>query len=244
MGTASPTRAVELVCAEQRFRDGGRCRRATGGSSATPARITEGISIFRPMARHCLPDPRSAWQPDGVHGASFLVDPDELRTISRGDFKPKPLHAAIIYELHVGNFTPAGTYAGAEGEARAPGRAGHHPSRGHAAGDVPRGTWLGPRRRLSVRPPACLRNARGALRISWPRPMPRVSPCCWMSSGNHLGPDGNYLGQFAPHFTDSRQNGTGRGGELRRRSTAMASGAFRDRQRAHVAGCLWLRRTA
>src|SRR5437868_1401014 len=57
------------------------------------------------------PDPVSRWQPHGVHGASRIVDPSAFRWtdagwrgIARGDL--------IIYELHVGTFTPEGTFAG------------------------------------------------------------------------------------------------------------------------------------
>jgi maltooligosyltrehalose trehalohydrolase len=56
-----------------------------------------------------FPDPASRWQPCGVHGPSQLVDPasyewhDEPRpTLSLAD--------TIIYQLHIGTFTPAGTF--------------------------------------------------------------------------------------------------------------------------------------
>ncbi len=60
-----------------------------------------------------LPDPRSAWQPQGVHGASFVVDESELKAITATEFRPAPLRNAVIYELHIGTFTPEGTYAAA-----------------------------------------------------------------------------------------------------------------------------------
>ncbi|WIM66948.1 malto-oligosyltrehalose trehalohydrolase [Corynebacterium breve] len=57
-----------------------------------------------------LPDPRTTSQPDGVHGRSQVTDPDfewsdQLWT-GRG------LAGQVIYELHVGTFTPEGTFAG------------------------------------------------------------------------------------------------------------------------------------
>jgi maltooligosyltrehalose trehalohydrolase len=55
------------------------------------------------------PDPRSRWQPHGVHGASRGVE-TSARTSA---FRPVPLDRAVIYELHVGTFAPAGTFAGA-----------------------------------------------------------------------------------------------------------------------------------
>src|SRR5690606_2474137 len=56
-----------------------------------------------------LPDPRSPWQPDGVHGASCVVD-HRLFPWTDAGFEPTPLAEAVLYELHVGTFTPAGTF--------------------------------------------------------------------------------------------------------------------------------------
>lgn len=59
-----------------------------------------------------VPDPASRCNPDGVHGSSAWVDPlafDWPDTHWRG----RPWHEAVIYELHVGAFTTAGTFAAA-----------------------------------------------------------------------------------------------------------------------------------
>jgi len=58
-----------------------------------------------------MPDPRSRWQPEGVHGASHVIaaealGPLEAEPRGNGEFQPVPLGEAIIYELHVGTFTP------------------------------------------------------------------------------------------------------------------------------------------
>jgi len=55
------------------------------------------------------PDPVSRWQPEGVHGPSRVVDPSAFRWT---DAKWKGLEMAdyVIYELHVGTFTAAGTF--------------------------------------------------------------------------------------------------------------------------------------
>ncbi|MCW8141449.1 MAG: malto-oligosyltrehalose trehalohydrolase, partial [Planctomycetota bacterium] len=55
-----------------------------------------------------LPDPRSAWQPAGVHGPSRLFDPAAFRWTDAG-WRPPALEDGVIYELHVGTFTPEGT---------------------------------------------------------------------------------------------------------------------------------------
>src|ERR1700733_14450613 len=55
------------------------------------------------------PDPRSEWQPDGVHGLSRVYDQS---TFSWSDqhWDAMALARAVIYELHIGTFTPQGTF--------------------------------------------------------------------------------------------------------------------------------------
>lgn len=55
------------------------------------------------------PDPRSAWQPNGVHGLSRVYDHDRFAW-GDGKFQAPPLSSGIVYELHVGTFTPEGTF--------------------------------------------------------------------------------------------------------------------------------------
>jgi maltooligosyltrehalose trehalohydrolase len=54
------------------------------------------------------PDPRSQWQPNGVHALSRVYDQSAFRWTDDG-FQAKPLAGAVIYELHVGTFTSEGT---------------------------------------------------------------------------------------------------------------------------------------
>jgi maltooligosyltrehalose trehalohydrolase len=55
------------------------------------------------------PDPRSQWQPHGVHGASRVYDQSAFVWSDAG-WQAPPLGHAVIYELHVGTFTPGGTF--------------------------------------------------------------------------------------------------------------------------------------
>ncbi|WP_353068409.1 malto-oligosyltrehalose trehalohydrolase [Tunturibacter empetritectus] len=55
------------------------------------------------------PDPRSEWQPDGVHGLSRVYDREAFQWSDRSWSAPALSHA-VIYELHVGTFTPGGTF--------------------------------------------------------------------------------------------------------------------------------------
>ncbi len=59
-----------------------------------------------------FPDPRSPWQPRGIHGLSRALDHDAFHWSDAG-WQPPPLPAAVIYELHVGTFTPPGTFQAA-----------------------------------------------------------------------------------------------------------------------------------
>ncbi|OPX11191.1 malto-oligosyltrehalose trehalohydrolase [Mycobacterium sp. AT1] len=56
-----------------------------------------------------LPDPRSPRQPDGVHERSQLWNPTTVAWTDSG-WSGKSVEGAVIYELHVGTFTPDGTF--------------------------------------------------------------------------------------------------------------------------------------
>ncbi len=60
------------------------------------------------------PDPRGAWQPNGVHGASRLYD-QKAFVWRDGRWQGPPLSGAVIYEMHVGTFTLEGTFDAAIG---------------------------------------------------------------------------------------------------------------------------------
>ncbi|MDQ6744012.1 MAG: malto-oligosyltrehalose trehalohydrolase [Candidatus Dormibacteraeota bacterium] len=55
-----------------------------------------------------LPDPRSPWQPSGVHGPSRALDHGDFAWSDQG-WRGRELATAVVYELHVGTFTPQGT---------------------------------------------------------------------------------------------------------------------------------------
>ncbi len=54
------------------------------------------------------PDPRSQWQPRGVHELSRVYDQAQFQWTD-AEFQAPPLASAVIYELHIGTFTPEGT---------------------------------------------------------------------------------------------------------------------------------------
>jgi maltooligosyltrehalose trehalohydrolase len=147
------------------------------------------------------PDPRSPWQPEGVHGPSRLVDHAAFPWTD-GDWRGGvPLAEAVVYELHVDTFSPDSSYEGAIPRldhlvdlgvthvellpvAEYPGRWGW----GYDGVDLyaPNSTDGGPEG-LKRLVDAC--HAKGLAVI--------VDVVY-----NHLGPSGNYLGAFGPYFTD------------------------------------------
>jgi len=60
-----------------------------------------------------VPDPASRFNPQDVGGPSMVVDPKAFEWTD-DDWRGRPWHEAILYELHVGTFTPEGTYEAAQ----------------------------------------------------------------------------------------------------------------------------------
>ncbi len=147
-----------------------------------------------------VPDPRSMWQPHGVHGPSRVVDHGAFTWTDVG-WQAPPLQSAIFYELHIGTFTPEGTLDSAQAK-------------------------LGYLKELGVThvellPVAAFPGERGwgydgvalfAVQESYggPEGLKRFVDACHAHGlavvmdvvYNHLGPSGNYLGKFGPYFTD------------------------------------------
>jgi malto-oligosyltrehalose trehalohydrolase len=59
-----------------------------------------------------VPDPASRYQPEDVHGVSEVIDPSAFRWRDE-DWQGRPWEETVLYELHVGTFTPEGTFAAA-----------------------------------------------------------------------------------------------------------------------------------
>jgi maltooligosyltrehalose trehalohydrolase len=149
------------------------------------------------------PDPRSPWQPDGVHGPSRVLDHARFQW-SDSEWLPAPLSRAILYEIHVGTFTPEGTFAAIIGRLAAlkelgithlelmpvnsfPGRWGW--GYDGAALFAPQEQYGGPEG-LKQLVDACHAHGLGVL-------LDVVY--------NHFGPVGNYTGRFAPYVTRTRR---------------------------------------
>jgi maltooligosyltrehalose trehalohydrolase len=154
-----------------------------------------------------LPDPRSAFQPDGVDGLSQVVNHD---TFAWSDDRWRGISARglVLYELHVGTFTPAGTFDAVIE------RLPHLVSLGVDAIELlPVGEFPGER-------------GWGYDGVDWfaphhayggPRALKRlIDACHGLGLGvvidvvyNHLGPVGNYLDQFGPYFSTRHRTNWG-----------------------------------
>ena len=146
------------------------------------------------------PDPRSAWQPEGIDGPSALVDHSAFRW-SDEDWAGFELSTAVVYEMHIGTFSRQGTFDGAIE---------------HLSHLVDLGVTA-----VEVMPVAEGSGTRGwgydgtdlwAPHRSYggPEGFKRFVDACHMKGlgvvldvvYNHLGPAGNYLSEFGPYFTD------------------------------------------
>lgn len=146
------------------------------------------------------PDPRSAWQPHGVNGPSRVVDHGAFRWTDES-WNGSDLDTAVIYELHVGTFTPEGTFETAID------RLDHLVSLGVTAVELmPVNAFPGERGwgydGVDLYAP---HHAYGG-----PDGLKRFVDACHFRElaviqdvvYNHLGPAGNYLRDFGPYFTD------------------------------------------
>src|SRR5271170_1561439 len=83
----------------------------TGGyfSGSVPAAEAGMRYRFRLDGGKPMPDPASRFQPEGPHGPSQLIDPS-LFAWTDVDWKGKSIEGQVVYEMHVGTFTPEGTW--------------------------------------------------------------------------------------------------------------------------------------
>lgn len=145
------------------------------------------------------PDPRSPWQPEGVHGPSRYLDHSRFAWTD-AHWRGPPLGSAVIYELHVGTFTPEGTFEAAIE------RLDHLVALGvTAVGLMPVNEFAGVRGwgydGVDLYAP---HHAYGG-----PDGLKKLVDACHASGlavivdvvYNHLGPSGNYLSEFGPYFT-------------------------------------------
>ncbi|MDQ3640006.1 MAG: malto-oligosyltrehalose trehalohydrolase, partial [Actinomycetota bacterium] len=147
------------------------------------------------------PDPRSPWQPEGVHGPSRLVDHSAFSWTDEGWRGGVALADAVVYELHVDTFSPEATYDGVIS------RLDHLVDLGVTTVELlpvveyP-GRWGWGYDGVDLYAP---KSGDGG-----PEGLKRLVDACHARGlsviidvvYNHLGPSGNYLGLYGPYFTD------------------------------------------
>ncbi len=147
------------------------------------------------------PDPRSSWQPDGVHGPSRLVDHRAFEWHDDG-WEARPLADAVVYEAHVGTFSPEGTFAGAVAHLDALVDLGvTHLELMPIATFAGRWGWGYDGVDLYAPHPTygTPEDLMGLVDEAHRRGLAVLLDCVY----NHLGPVGNHLATFGPYFTDT-----------------------------------------
>src|SRR5205809_1280151 len=163
--------------------------------------VVEGARYrYRLDGERYRPDPASRYQPEGVHGPSVVVDPSRFAWTDQ-EFPGHAIADLVFYEIHVGAFTAAGTF-----EAIIP----------HLDRLVELGVTA-----LELMPVAEFPGSRNwgydgvhlfapQSTYGGPRGLRRLVDACHSRNlsvildvvYNHLGPEGNYLAEFGPFFTD------------------------------------------
>jgi maltooligosyltrehalose trehalohydrolase len=150
---------------------------------------------------NALPDPASRFQPEGPHGSSEVVDPARFAW-SDGDWTGVPRERLVIYEIHVGTFTPEGTWAAAIAQLPALAELGITCVEMMPVAEFP-GRFGWGYDGVDLFAPTRLYGAPDDLRRFVDRAHSFGLAVILDVVYNHLGPDGNYLKSFAPaYFTD------------------------------------------
>ncbi len=155
------------------------------------------------------PDPVSRSQPQGVHGPSRVVAPEEFEWTDAG-WRGLTLRDYVVYELHTGTFTPEGTF-----EAVIP-KLAHLKSLGVTAvelmpvAEFPGGRNWGYDGAHLYAPQSTYGGPEGLKRL--------IDACHREGLAfvldvvyNHLGPEGNYAGEFMPLYSESHKSPWGAG---------------------------------
>lgn len=166
--------------------------------------------------RYCLedgtrvPDPASRYQPDDVHGPSEVIDP-RVFDWSDTHWRGRPWEEAVIYELHIGSYTPRGTFSAVRD------KLGHLAGLGITAielmplGDFPGARNWGYDGALPFAPDSRYGrpdDLKALVQDAHAHGLMVLLDVIY----NHFGPEGNYLHRYAPgFFSDCHQTPWGAG---------------------------------
>jgi maltooligosyltrehalose trehalohydrolase len=156
------------------------------------------LYFFRLDGHKERPDPASRWQPQGVHGPSQVLDPHF--PWSDAGWAGLPLRDYVIYELHVGTYTPEGTFAAIVPYLDELRELGITALEIMPVAQFPGGRNWG----YDGAYPFAVQNTYGG-----PAGLKELVNACHVRGlavildvvYNHLGPEGNYLSDYGPYFT-------------------------------------------
>jgi maltooligosyltrehalose trehalohydrolase len=210
---APPATSVEVVV-EGRDRATALTRDAHGLFSGALEDAGPGTRYrYRLNGGAAYPDPASRFQPDGVHGPSLVVSPSVFGWTD-AHWSGVPLDDLVIYELHVGTFTAAGTFAGVMASLPALRDLGVSAIELMPVADFPGQRNWG-YDGVDLFAPARCYGTPDDLRRLVDRAHQLGLAVLLDVVYNHLGPDGAYLQQFSPYyFTDRHASPWGAGVNL------------------------------
>jgi maltooligosyltrehalose trehalohydrolase len=145
-----------------------------------------------------FPDPASRAQPDGVHGVSLVVDP-QVYAWRDAEWKCPPLRDLVLYEVHIGTFTPEGTFRAAIGKLPHLREMGINALQIMPVADFPGGRNWGYDGVSLFAPARCYGtpdDLRALVDAAHAHDIAVVLDVVY----NHLGPDGNYLGVYSRFY--------------------------------------------
>ena len=157
------------------------------------------LYTYQLEAKGDRPDPASKYQPQGVHAPSQVID-ESAFTWTDTDWQGVPLPEMVIYELHVGTFTQAGTFEAIIPQLHQLKKLGIN-----AIEIMPVAQFPGERNwGYDGVYPYAVQNSYGG-----PQGFKKLIDACHEQGFsvildvvfNHLGPEGNYLREFGPYFT-------------------------------------------
>jgi maltooligosyltrehalose trehalohydrolase len=151
-----------------------------------------------------VPDPASRRNPDDVHGPSEVVDPTEFEWTDN-EWRSRPWHEAVVYELHVGTFSPEGTFAGAEGKLPHLAELGVTVIELMPIADFPGTRGWGYDGVLQYSPEASYgtpNELKSLIAAAHKHGIAVMLDVVY----NHFGPEGNYLGVYSPRFFTERHH--------------------------------------
>ncbi len=175
-----------------------------GGYFSGTAEIAAGaLYRFRlDESEHFHPDPASRYQPGGPHRSSCVVDHTDFRWTDQ-KWRGADLKGQILYEMHVGTFTPEGTWAAAAEQLPELAKIGISAIEMMPIADFPGefgwgydGVDFFAPCRLYGRPD----DLRKFIDTAHSLGLAVILDVVY----NHLGPEGNYLGIFSDHYTTDR----------------------------------------